>query len=149
MNWEDLNNENNYKSFKVYAQSKLCNILYTRELAKRLEGTKVTINAVHPGVVLTELNRYVGETFGWIATVFLVCFYPIILLVFKTVKHGAQTSIYCALSPDLNNVSGRYFADCAEQKTSKHAMNDEDAKRLWEVSQNIVDSFTRKSKIIN
>ena len=74
MNWDDLNNETDYDPRSVYNQSKLCNVLFTRELAKRLEGTNVTVNALHPGVVRTELGRHFSDSYGWKATAFQFIF---------------------------------------------------------------------------
>ena len=137
MNWQDLNYEKDYEAREVYAQSKLCNILFTRELDKKLEGTKVTVNALHPGVVRTELARHFGEIYGWKSDLLMFLLYPLILMLFKSVKHGAQTTIYCAVSPDLNNVSGRYFADCAEKELLPHALDDIAAERLWDISEKL------------
>ena len=137
MNWEDLNNEANYDPNKVYAQSKLSNILFTRELAKRLEDTNVTVNALHPGVVRTELGRHFSESYGWKAVLLQVIFFPFILWMLKDSEQGAQTNIYCAVSKDLSKVSGKYFADCKEKDLLPHALNEQDGLRLWETSQRL------------
>ena len=138
MNWDDLNNETDYDPRSVYNQSKLCNVLFTRELAKRLEGTNVTVNALHPGVVRTELGRHFGDSYGWKATAFQLIFLPVIFWMFKSCEQGAQTNIYCACSPDLRTVTGKYFSDCKEKELLPHGLSDEDAKNLWTVSEKLV-----------
>lgn len=104
---DDLNSEKSYSEVKCYSQSKLANVLFTRQLAKRLNGTKITVNALHPGTINTELSRHIGKM-----TILLNKFFvkPFLFLFFKTVKAGAQTTIYCALEPKLDNVTGQYFA---------------------------------------
>jgi NAD(P)-dependent dehydrogenase (short-subunit alcohol dehydrogenase family) len=129
-----VNNENTYGKIDAYAQSKLANILFTKELAKRLEGTGVTTYAVHPGSVKTELGRH---TMMSIKVVELLL-KPIMLLTSKTPYQGAQTSLYCAVSEDLERVSGRYYADCAEATSSEASTNEQDAKTLWDVSAKLV-----------
>lgn len=95
------------------------------------------MNALHPGVVKTELGRYFKDSFGWKAVLFQVVFYPIILWMFKSSKQGAQTTLYCSLSSDLNRVSGFYFSDCKLKQLLPHALDDKDAKRLWEISEKL------------
>ncbi|XP_034107861.2 retinol dehydrogenase 14-like isoform X2 [Drosophila albomicans] len=132
INFDDLNSEKSYSPRKAYGQSKLANILFTRELAKRLEGTNVTVNALHPGVVETELSRHVpifnNPIFGFLIS-------PLIWLIFKTPKNGAQTTLYAALDPDLNGVTGLYFSDCKPKEVSAAAKDANSAKRLWEESE--------------
>lgn len=117
-----------YTRWVSYGQSKLANILFTRELAKRLNGTNVTVNSLHPGAVATELGRHLG-ILHYIAL-------PFQALV-KTPKSGAQTSIMLAVDPDLEKVTGKYFVDCAIATESKAAQCDETAAWLWEVSERI------------
>ncbi|XP_011180062.2 retinol dehydrogenase 12 isoform X2 [Zeugodacus cucurbitae] len=129
---DDLNSEKNYKPQKAYSQSKLANILFTRELAKRLTGTGVTVNALHPGVIATDITRNMGGTF-------LNCFYNFVfkfpLWPFtKTIKNGAQTTIYAAIEPELTEVTGKYFSDCKLKEVAKHAQDDELAAWLWNIS---------------
>ncbi|KAH8396958.1 hypothetical protein KR215_006815 [Drosophila sulfurigaster] len=132
INFDDLNSEKSYSPRKAYGQSKLANILFTRELSKRLEGTNVTVNALHPGVVETELMRHVtifnNPIFGFLVS-------PLIWLIFKTPKNGAQTTLYAALDPDLNGVTGLYFSDCKLKEVSAAAKDANSAKRLWEESE--------------
>ena len=123
----DLNSEKNYRPFLAYAQSKLANILFSRELARRLSGTGVTSNAVNPGPVHTDFTKDIRiyEKLVW---------RPISYLFFKSPVLGAQTSIRLAVDPALETVTGKYFSDCEIYKESTRAMNDDDARWLWEES---------------
>ncbi|XP_039255571.2 retinol dehydrogenase 14-like [Styela clava] len=134
MNWDDIMSEKKYNPFVVYCQSKLANILFARELSRKLEGTGVTCNSVHPGLVKTELGRHFMNKEGTWNTIKYYLVFPFVKMIFKTPEQGAQTSIYCAVAPELNQVSGKYFADCKIEEEAPAAKNDEDAKRLWELS---------------
>ncbi|KAJ6649595.1 Retinol dehydrogenase 11, partial [Pseudolycoriella hygida] len=127
---EDLQMEQSYFKWSAYFQSKLANILFTRELAKRLRGTNVTANSLHPGIVDTHI--YDGFT-----DIDLI-FFPKIIR--KTPKSGAQTSIMLAVDPGVANVSGKYFSDCAIAIESIEAQNDELATWLWKESERITKS---------
>lgn len=133
MNFDDLNMEKSYDPRKAYAQSKLCNVLFTRELAKQLDKNKVTVNCLHPGVVRTELGRYFSDTLGWKFHL-MKLFTPLMLWILKSAKQGAQTTIHCAVSEDVDKVTGVYFSDCKPKALMPHALMDDDAKRLWEIS---------------
>jgi len=122
----DVQNERSYRSLRVYGQSKLCNILFTRELARRLQGTHVTANCVHPGGVATGL----GWNNGWWAVLIAKVLKPFIL----TPEQGADTVLYLASSPDVETVSGQYFVKRREHRPSLAARDDETARRLWEMS---------------
>lgn len=126
INLEDINSEKSYDKRKAYSQSKLANILFTRSLAKRLEGTGVTTYALHPGVVQTDLWRHLSkpeQAVMWMARPFT-----------KTSVQGAQTSIYCAVAPELDKESGKYYSDCAPANCTQAALDDDMAQRLWELS---------------
>ncbi|OWF50392.1 retinol dehydrogenase 12-like [Mizuhopecten yessoensis] len=138
INFDDINSDKDYSSMAAYAQSKLANVLFTKELSKRLQGTGVTTNALHPGVVNTELPRHVQAR---ITIIFLLG--PIIKPFLKTPLQGAQTNLHCALDENLDNVSGKYFSDCAEKGPSKAALVDEDAKRLWQLSEEMVANASK------
>lgn len=103
INTADLNSEKSYDEAKAYEQSKLANVLFTLELAKRLEGSGVTANSLHPGIVDTELMRHMGIFNSFFAKIFV---YPFIWPFMKTPVSGAQTSLYCALDPSLEKVTG-------------------------------------------
>lgn len=112
----------------VYCSTKLANILFTRELSRRLKGTGVTVNALHPGAVRTCIARDAR----WLIKYIVV---PVVYPFLKTSQAGAQTSIYLAVSEEVENVSGKYFADCKESWISPSAENDELASKLWDVSE--------------
>jgi NAD(P)-dependent dehydrogenase (short-subunit alcohol dehydrogenase family) len=132
LDFDDLNRERRYKGFDVYGESKLANIYFTRELARRLEGTGVTVYAVHPGVVRTGFSLD-GDTRGPVAWFFRLAG-PLL----RTPAQGASTSIWAATAPELAHESGKYYKDRHEAKVSRAARDDAAAERLWEVSEAIV-----------
>ncbi|XP_026164207.1 dehydrogenase/reductase SDR family member 13-like [Mastacembelus armatus] len=119
-----------WQFFHAYCNSKLCNVLFTHELAKRLKGTNVTCYSVHPGVVHTELSRNIGL---W-QKVFIE---PVARLLFLNPEEGAQTTLHCALQEGIEPLSGRYFSCCATQEVAAHARDDTVARKLWEVSERL------------
>ncbi|XP_052749262.1 retinol dehydrogenase 12-like [Galleria mellonella] len=133
----DLNNLNfenetkeTYDVNKVYGTSKLCNILMTIELARQLKGTRVTANALNPGLVDTNIISDVP---------LLNRIRPLIKpFMFKTTWEGAQTSIYLAVSPEVENVSGYYYSDCRQKSTSAQAQDTRLANELWKISEKLV-----------
>jgi NAD(P)-dependent dehydrogenase (short-subunit alcohol dehydrogenase family) len=125
----DLQNEREYKAMKVYAQSKTANILFTRELARRLAGSGVSVNALHPGAVATRLGRGSGPLFDLLQSV--------ISVFMKSPAQGADTSIYLASAPELEGVSGRYFANRKEKQPQPHASDAALAGRLWGISEEL------------
>jgi NAD(P)-dependent dehydrogenase (short-subunit alcohol dehydrogenase family) len=126
MSWDDLGLESGYSGMRAYEQSKLANVLFTRELARRLDSSGVTVNALHPGVVRTGWGRNNG---GWLGLgVKLGGF------LFLSPESGARTSIYLATSPDVAKVTGRYFVKCKEKRAASAALDDEAARKLWDVS---------------
>lgn len=139
INVSDLNSEQNYDEGSAYSQSKLANVLFSRELAKRLAGTGVTVNTVHPGIVKTELGRHLIHSY--VRTIIN----PFVYFFFKTPRSGAQTSLAVALDPELEKVSGKYFSDCKIKSEGNVAKNDETAEWLWQTS----DKWTKLSENIN
>lgn len=141
INRDDLNSEKSYNKFKAYSQSKLANILFTQELAKRLKGTNVTVNACHPGVVKTQLGRHL------VHSKVKRVLDPFTYFFFKTPKSGAQTSIRLAVDPELENVTGQYFADCKIRKTAPSVRKNggEISEFLWKES----ERMTRLSTDLN
>ncbi len=115
-----------YGAFSAYANSKLANVLFTYELARRIEGTGVTANCLHPGGVGTNLFRGLP---GFLQS--------LIRLVTISPERGARTSIYLASSPDVEGVSGKYFARRKQENSSAASRNEEVARRLWEVSEDV------------
>ncbi len=129
--FDDLSFEQGYDGWKAYGQSKLANLLFAKELSRRLEGTDQVANACHPGVIATNLGRHMP----WIARVL----YPVAsAIAMKNVAQGAATQTYLATHPDAADVSGEYYADCNPAKHSRHARNGEMAKRLWDVTEEIL-----------
>ena len=129
LDFDDLMNERRYRAMRVYGQSKLANILFTAELARRLEGSGVTVNSLHPGAVATRLGTNNG---AW-ARALIRLLRPF----FRTPDGGAATSIHLATAPELAGVSGRYFANRREKTPSAAARDPEAARRLWEVSERL------------
>ena len=134
MNWQDLNSEKNYSPVKAYCQSKLANILFTRELARRLQGTGVSAVCLHPGAVRTQIMRYAGVTLIKSYPMIIKIGYIFYMLVTKSKYEGAMTSIYCSVADEISKFNGYYFSDCAPKKPTKEARSNEDAKRLWDLS---------------
>jgi NAD(P)-dependent dehydrogenase (short-subunit alcohol dehydrogenase family) len=126
LDFDDLQSEQKYAGFRAYGRSKLANILFTHELARRLEGTGVTANCLHPGVVATGFNRNNGLLMRLgmtIARPFLI-----------SAEKGAQTIVYLASSPEVEGVTGEYFVNCTATTSSPVSYDDEAARRLWDVS---------------
>jgi NAD(P)-dependent dehydrogenase (short-subunit alcohol dehydrogenase family) len=126
LNFDDLQGEAKYSPWRAYQRSKLANILFTRELARRLEGTGVTANTLHPGYVRTQIFRAEGA-FGWLmrraADLFAI-----------TPEEGAKTSIYLAVSHDVEGLSGKYFVKQKPATSSPESQDDATARKLWDVS---------------
>jgi NAD(P)-dependent dehydrogenase (short-subunit alcohol dehydrogenase family) len=125
--WDDIELKNNYTSFKAYAQSKLANIMFSNELAKRLEGTKVTTNALHPGAVATNFG---SDGKGLIAWLFKTFRWSLL-----SAQQGAETSIWLATSPQVEGVTGQYFSKKKAIRAKTLAYSKEALKRLWEISE--------------
>ncbi|XP_071783329.1 dehydrogenase/reductase SDR family member 13-like [Centroberyx gerrardi] len=119
-----------WQFFQAYCSSKLCNVLFTQELAKRLAGSAVTCYSVHPGIVRTELSRHVSL---W-QKVFIE---PVARLLFLDPEAGAQTTLHCALQEGIEPLSGRYFSCCAEQEVGAAAKDAAVARKLWDVSERL------------
>ncbi|XP_061435777.1 retinol dehydrogenase 12-like [Lethenteron reissneri] len=126
IHFEDPNYERRfYNRHSAYCQSKLANVMFTREHARRLKGTGVTVNSLHPGSVMTDLQRHVGV---------VRAIQRILWPISKTPAQGAQTSIHCAVAEELANVTGVYFSDCAPKNVSSLASDDAAAQKLWTLS---------------
>lgn len=133
INFDDLNSEKNYDKAFCYNQSKLANLLFTLELARQLEGTGVTVNALTPGIVRTRLGRHVQ-----IPLLAKPLFHLASQLFFKSPLEGAQTPLYLACSPEVEGVSGKCFANCEVEELMAKATDDQAAKKLWDISMKMV-----------
>jgi NAD(P)-dependent dehydrogenase (short-subunit alcohol dehydrogenase family) len=134
LDFDDLQSEGSYSGFRVYGKTKLANIYFARELARRLEGTGVTANALHPGFVASRFGR--DGDIGWMGNIGMPLARPFAI----SSEKGARTSIYVASSPELSGVTGGYFYKCKPSTPSKAALDDEAARRLWAVSEELVAS---------
>ncbi|XP_078000924.1 retinol dehydrogenase 14-like [Glandiceps talaboti] len=131
IDFENLNmTEVNYDKAAGYNNSKLANVMFARELARKLDDSGVTVNCLHPGIVWTNLARHIN-----VSTLVKIVFRPLIWLILKNPMEGAQTTLYLTVTPELENVSGKYFGDCHEKPFTPAAQDDGVAKKLWEVSE--------------
>lgn len=126
LDFSNLQSTRHYSGFGVYGRSKLCNILFTRELARRLQGADVTANCFHPGFVATRF----GDQSGGALSLGIRAAKTFAL----TPEQGAQTLVYLANSPDVADRTGEYFVKCKPATPTREAQNDADARRLWDIS---------------
>ena len=126
LDFDNLQGEKHFAAMQAYGQSKLANVLFTYELARRLEGTGVTVNALHPGFIATGFARNNGAFFN----LGMKLIGPFI----RKPDQGAQTSIYLASSPEVEGVSGKYFIDCKAVDSSPRSHDQALAEKLWQVS---------------
>ncbi|XP_013882973.1 dehydrogenase/reductase SDR family member 13 [Austrofundulus limnaeus] len=117
-----------YRVFQVYCDSKLCNVLFNHELAKRLQGTSVTCYTLHPGAISSDLGRNTSS-------VLHVVLKPVTTFFFKNTIQGCQTTLHCALQEGIEHLSGRYFSNCTVRELYAKAKDDAAAKKLWEISE--------------
>ena len=135
LDFDDLQSERRYRWMEAYSKSKLANISFTRELARRLDSTGITVNALHPGFVRSDFGRGgdLGGVYGWgikyLASPFAI-----------SPERGARTTIYLASSPDVDGVTGGYFYKCRPAVPSAAAQDDAAARRLWDASEQLVAS---------
>ena len=131
IDFDDLQGERSYSGSRAYNQSKLANVLFTYELARRLRNTGVTANALHPGVVNTSFGA--ADPAGvqrWLV--------PILRPFMKSPARGAATSIHVATAPELEGVTGRYFANAKAKRSSPRSYDEATAARLWQMSTHLV-----------
>lgn len=132
IDFDDLGFKRGYAGMKAYARSKLANVLFTYELARRLDGSQVTVNALHPGHVATDMWKtnfpFIGPALKWMMG-FLAL----------TPEEGADTAIYLASSPEVEGITGKYFAARKAIPSSPLTYNENVARRLWQIS----EDFTR------
>lgn len=132
INIDDLNSVKNYDPGDAYSQSKLANILFTKELSKRLKNYNVTVNAVHPGLVDTEITRHMPFFDSIVGSIIIR---PLFWIFIKTPKQGAQTILHAALDPSLNNVTGVYLSNFKITEESEAARDESIAAWLWKTSE--------------
>lgn len=128
--FDNLSGDKGYKPFRAYGQSKLANVLFVKELARRFEGTNRVANAVHPGATNTGLHRNMNFLAPTITE-------PIVSAFLKSIEQGTATAVYAAVHPTTASINGAYFANCTTAKYSSFADDVEMAKKLWDVSEKI------------
>ena len=130
VNFDDLQSQTGYFGWSAYAQAKLCNLLFTYELARRLEGTRVTVNALHPGIVATQFGR---NNSGWMGR---------LIRLFNrfgiSPERGAQTIIHLATSPDVEYVTGKYYVNQNQVRSSAASYDQNAAQRLGQICEAMV-----------
>ena len=137
LDFDDLMSTKSYATMKVYGRSKLANILFSNELARQLEGTGVTSNALHPGVVRSGFGQdgdlgAIGRVFLTLASAFMI-----------GPERGARTSVYVASHPELEGRTGGYYAKCREAKRTGAAQDEAAAKKLWKISEELIAAAKR------
>jgi len=131
--FNDLMAEKRYMGWRAYSQAKLANVLFTYELDRRLKGSGVTVNAVHPGFVNTN---FANNTYSFVRP--MVRFAQWFA---RSPEKGAETSIYLASSPEVEGISGKYFIDKKERRSNRESYDQEIARRLWDVSEDLVNTI--------
>ena len=131
INFDDLQTKNGYTPMKAYSQSKLANIIFTYELAKRITGTNITANCLHPGVVNTNFGK---ELKG-----FTIILFKLGTPFMRNAERGAETSIWLATAPEVDGISGKYYSDKKEIKSQPASYDVEVQRKLWEISAQMTD----------
>ena len=141
IDFNDLNMTNKYWGMAAYECSKVCNVLFTMELAERLKGSGITVNALHPGKVKTAIGLkntgFLYKIVWKLATTFLAI----------SVEKGAETSIYLASSKEVENITGKYFSDCKEKIPSAYSQTPRLKEKLWEVSERLTSLSMAKYQL--
>jgi len=137
MTWDDLQSEKSYGKWKAYGRSKLANMLFAKELNRRLQGTGVTAYSVHPGVIHTGLMRHNSS----IDPLWKAVSKPFV----KSIPQGAATSVYCGVAPNIEESGGSFYSDCKLTIPSNSDYTDENAKTLWDVSVKLVGLETSEN----
>jgi retinol dehydrogenase 12 len=132
VDFSDLQSEKNFNLMRVYGTSKLMNVLFTYELVRRLNGGRVTVNALHPGFVASNFGKSNGGL--------MIPIFKLVHLGAINTREGAKTSVYLASSPEVDGVTGKYFDKCQAIKSSKESYDEAVARRLWEETETIIKS---------
>jgi NAD(P)-dependent dehydrogenase (short-subunit alcohol dehydrogenase family) len=132
LDFADLQSVNRYDGLGVYARSKLANVLFTYELARRLEGSGVTANTLHPGLVRTRFGHDNGAVMRAVMTLMQVPPFGV------SPRRGARTQVWLASSPAVDGVSGRYFARCRARRSSRGSYDRDAQRRLWDASEQLL-----------
>jgi retinol dehydrogenase 14 len=143
INFESLQRNKRYNIMKAYGQSKLANVLFTHEMAKRLEGKNITVNALHPGRVRTNIgnkSKAWYHSFGWSLLTAISSITP---------KESVKTFVYLAESDEVKNITGKYFAFSKAKKSSALSYDEELAKKLWDVSAELTGISTNNESVTN
>lgn len=131
LDFDDLQGERSFSGFRAYQKSKLANILFTNQLARRLKGEKITTNCLHPGFVASRFGHnnksFLAKVMKWAQAVIAI-----------SQEDGAKTSVYLATAQDVARVSGKYFAKCEVKTPSRAALDENAAAKLWEISEGLV-----------
>lgn len=130
--FDDLSLTNNFSSLKSYGHSKLANILFTRELVKRMAGSGVVVNCLHPGAIASNLGKNNQRWYGALISMLTRPF-------FKSTEQGAKTTIY--LASQVIESSGKYYVNCKPHKLKRWAEDDIAAERLWQVSEHLLGDY--------
>ncbi len=130
LHFDDLGLKSGYGAFKAYSQSKLANIVFTYELARRLAGSGVTANCLHPGLIGTGF----GQTYGGAFSVLMKMAKPFL----PTTETGARTSVYLASSPEVRDVTGKYFAKCKPIRSNAASYDEASWRKLWDMSEEML-----------
>jgi NAD(P)-dependent dehydrogenase (short-subunit alcohol dehydrogenase family) len=138
LDFDDLQGEENYNRWHAYKRSKLANIMFTYELARRIDGRGVTVNALHPGFVATGIGArhgFIPGALWWIGKQWAI-----------SPEEGARTLVHLAASPEVEGVNGQYFIDCQPRRSSSASYDSDAASRLWDVSLNLTGLNRRRSQ---
>lgn len=130
IDFENLDGKSSYNKRGAYCNSKLANNLFARELARRTEGSGISVYCLRPGIVRTDLGRHVAF-FSFLRYVL----WPVLWLLMKSPYEGCQTVMYCAVAEELQNVSGQFYANCSEEPWSRQSLDDFVATKLWNASE--------------
>jgi len=140
MRWNDLQFSTGYSGFSAYNQSKLMNVLFSNALARRLQGSGVTSNSLHPGIINTGFGKTVGgplRALYWLSNLFAI-----------SVQQGAQTSLYLATSPEVDGVSGQYFVKQKPAQANPLATDQQAQERLWALSEELLSKWLDPATVL-